>query len=162
MPRRADMVTSHGLREAIVARFADGQWHSLDEVAASCGHLIPPEIGIRVYRRDGLKKLPSLAEQVESGRRWVISVNLRKLGAEPDPGRAKYKWHRFRLPPGGEYGLCRGERRYNARVTEAQVREIRLRHAFGSVTMSALAEEYGVSMSTIQAIVHRKTWRTVA
>ena len=47
-----------------------------------------------------------------------------------------------------------------ARLTDAQVRDIRDRYAdgFGDVTQRDLAAEFGVSRSTVAAIVTRRTW----
>jgi transcriptional regulator with XRE-family HTH domain len=42
-----------------------------------------------------------------------------------------------------------------------QVREIRKALAAGGITMTALAEEFGVSITTISHIAHRKTYRDV-
>lgn len=48
-----------------------------------------------------------------------------------------------------------------AKLTEAEVLEIRRRWGQGDVTMRALSEEYGVSRANIEAIVYRKTWKGV-
>jgi hypothetical protein len=45
--------------------------------------------------------------------------------------------------------------------TDDQVREIRKLHAAGEITMTALAEEFGVSITTISQIAHRQTYRDV-
>jgi len=55
----------------------------------------------------------------------------------------------------------RGERHYMARLTEAQVRELRARAGAGEV-QAALAREYGVADETVSAIMHRRTWAHVA
>lgn len=52
-----------------------------------------------------------------------------------------------------------GEDHYAAKLTAAQVREIRARYARGGVTQTALAQEYDVSQSTISLIVLDKAWR---
>lgn len=53
----------------------------------------------------------------------------------------------------------RGEARHNARLTTDEVKVMRRRHA---ALMQALADEYGVSWSTVQAIVAKRTWKDVA
>jgi hypothetical protein len=58
--------------------------------------------------------------------------------------------------------LQRGEQRYNARLTEAQVREMRLRYAAGGITQAALGQEYGVRHGTVSDIIRRNRWRHVA
>jgi len=52
-----------------------------------------------------------------------------------------------------------GEERYNAALTEEQVREIRARYAAGGVLQKELAAEYGVNFRTINYIIHRKLWK---
>ena len=52
-----------------------------------------------------------------------------------------------------------GVRNVNAKVTEADVRAIRIRYAAGGVTQKALAEKYGVDHTTVSLIVRRKNWR---
>jgi len=54
--------------------------------------------------------------------------------------------------------MGRGENGPKAKLTEAQVREIRERHGSGSITYRALALEYGVHETSISQIVRRKTW----
>lgn len=51
-----------------------------------------------------------------------------------------------------------GVAHHNAKLTEAQVREIRQRYAAGNVTYDELAEVFGVSPATIRFIVIRSTW----
>lgn len=48
-----------------------------------------------------------------------------------------------------------------ARLTEAQVIEIRQRYAQGNVTYIMLASDYGVHWSTIAYAVTRKTWKHI-
>lgn len=56
---------------------------------------------------------------------------------------------------------ARGERAANAKLTAARVVEIRRRHAAGGITRGAIAEEYGLSPSTIGRVVSRDTWAHV-
>ncbi len=57
--------------------------------------------------------------------------------------------------------VARGESAGSAKLKETDVREIRRRFDNGQITRGALAEEYGVGRSCIQAIVTRKKWRHV-
>ena len=160
MPRRVSL-SSRGLAAAIAERFADDAWHMLDEVVAACGHLVPPEIAVRRYRLRRTQTKAPLSEQVELGRRWVISNALKKMGAEPGGPTDQKRWSRIRLPS-GEYGVARGERQHAAKLTESMVREIRLRYALGQGTFKEIGEDYGLSQSAVGQIVHRQTWRHVA
>lgn len=54
-----------------------------------------------------------------------------------------------------------GESNGAKRLSEAQVREIRRRHADG-IPLRALGREFGVTKSAIWLIVQRKNWRHVA
>lgn len=51
-----------------------------------------------------------------------------------------------------------GEKSSHAKLTEAQVLEIRRRHSMEQITQVALATEYGVLVGMISRIVHRKNW----
>jgi hypothetical protein len=54
-----------------------------------------------------------------------------------------------------------GERSLASRLTEAEVRQIRDRHAAGGVSRSDLAAVFGVSPSLVWLIVKRRIWRHV-
>ena len=56
----------------------------------------------------------------------------------------------------------RGEECTNAKLTEAQVAEIKTAYATGSVTQSTLGATYGVSQSSISFILSGKRWRVPA
>jgi hypothetical protein len=49
----------------------------------------------------------------------------------------------------------------HAKLTAAQVLEIRARYSRGWTTMRALANQYGVSDFAIQGIIHRRTWKHI-
>jgi hypothetical protein len=49
----------------------------------------------------------------------------------------------------------------SAKLTEAQVQDIRAYYGQGKISQSAIAREYGIGISTVNAIVHRKTWKHV-
>jgi len=52
----------------------------------------------------------------------------------------------------------RGERSASAKLTEADVREVRRRHAEGDVPHSKLASAFGVHERTVKDIIQRKRW----
>lgn len=53
-----------------------------------------------------------------------------------------------------------GETHPNAKLTQTQVDEIRLRYIPGHITHRELAEEYGVNRRIIGGIVNGETWRS--
>lgn len=57
-------------------------------------------------------------------------------------------------------GSATGEQHGLAKLTEAQVREIR--KLKGTKSCRALAEDFGVTHGTIHSIHHRRTWKHVA
>ncbi len=57
--------------------------------------------------------------------------------------------------------MARGEANGSARLTRAEVIEIRRRYAAGGTTHRTLGVEYGVSRTTISYIVRRQCWRYV-
>jgi NUMOD4 motif/HNH endonuclease len=54
-----------------------------------------------------------------------------------------------------------GTRLPQAKLTEAIVRECRLRYAGGGVTMRSLADEFGVSLTAIWRALHGTCWKHV-
>lgn len=54
-----------------------------------------------------------------------------------------------------------GSGNHMARLTEAAVLEIRALHSTGNLTQQAIADQFGVSVQTVNLIVLRKTWRHV-
>jgi len=57
---------------------------------------------------------------------------------------------------------ARGERAPKARLTAAQVVEIRARYATGREGLRTIARDYGVWPNAIKGIVRRTSWRHVA
>jgi len=56
-------------------------------------------------------------------------------------------------------GLCpRGEANGRAKLTEDNVREIRVRYALGNVSQTVLAREFGVTQGLIGHVVRRRNW----
>lgn len=66
-----------------------------------------------------------------------------------------------RAPDGSTLPRMMGEDNPRAKLTAAQVSEIRSLHAAGGVTFTRLAVEYGVSSVLIAKIVHRDIWKSV-
>lgn len=56
----------------------------------------------------------------------------------------------------------RGERNVNAKVTDSDVAAIRVKYAEGGTSQRRLAEEFGISQPSVNAIVKHVTWRHVA
>jgi hypothetical protein len=54
---------------------------------------------------------------------------------------------------------ARGAKSGHARLTDAQVLEIRHRYERGGISQQALADEYGVTQTNIGLIVRRKNWK---
>lgn len=72
------------------------------------------------------------------------------LGRPLDNMRDKINKGRQRVPHGSEHGM--------AKLTEAQVLEIRRRYAAKEANQYQLADEYGMSQPIISDIVRRKLW----
>jgi HNH endonuclease len=71
-------------------------------------------------------------------------------------GRARRKAAKANLPPPDRSGINSP----SARLTAAQVLDIRTRHSTGQATCPALAAMFGTNRSQIQRIVNRQAWRT--
>jgi hypothetical protein len=67
--------------------------------------------------------------------------------------------HGTRLHP---ESVARGTAHWNARLSDADVADIRRRYALGGVTQLALAGEYGVSRELISNVVRRVGWKHVS
>ena len=55
-------------------------------------------------------------------------------------------------------GAPRGSLHPKAKLTEAQVLDIRAAHAAGAASQRQLARKYGVDRKAIQQVIRRKTW----
>jgi len=67
--------------------------------------------------------------------------------------------HRSRTRPDS---IIRGTASPNAKLDEEAVRDIRRRYGpDGGPSMSALARQYGVDISVIHGVIHRKSWKHV-
>jgi len=60
-----------------------------------------------------------------------------------------------------KHNILRGEKHPNAKLTEEQVKEIRKLKYTGRWTDQQLADEFGVKRTTIEAIMSRRSWRSV-
>lgn len=78
------------------------------------------------------------------------------IGTQTDNMREMTERGRGRIPH------HRGESNNKAKLTEAQVREIRARYAAGRISIRQLAAEYGVTFAPVQHILSGKTWRHVS
>ena len=58
----------------------------------------------------------------------------------------------------GKTGDKRGEKHHLSKLTETDVREIRIKYANGGMKYPQLALEYGVNKSTVGDIIQRRTW----
>lgn len=58
-------------------------------------------------------------------------------------------------------GHTRGETHLWAKLTEKQVREIRLKYEPKNYSLKRLAAEYGVAIATISCIITRRNWKHV-
>ena len=57
--------------------------------------------------------------------------------------------------------LVRGERMWKAKLTEAQVRQLRTRYAAGGVSYAQLAAETGLVISAVYNAINGVTWKHV-
>jgi len=58
-------------------------------------------------------------------------------------------------------GVRKGEKVPNSKLTSDQVREIRRRYPLGGISQRKLAKEFGITQSTLRAILTRKWWKHV-
>ena len=58
----------------------------------------------------------------------------------------------------GRGGQTKGEKHGRSKLTETDVREIRIKYANGGITHRQLALEYGISQQAITKIIRRRTW----
>ncbi len=66
------------------------------------------------------------------------------------------------LSPNNRMRRARGSSSPNAKLTDDQVRDIRLRYAAGGISQTVLGAEYGVVHTVVGKIVRREMWRHVA
>lgn len=59
----------------------------------------------------------------------------------------------------GNFNNCGGEKHTQSKLTDAQVRQIRLFKSLGGYTIARLASKFGVCSATITLICNRTTWR---
>lgn len=75
------------------------------------------------------------------------------LWKTPKENQADRKRHGTFNPPVGEDA--------SHKLTEEQIRKIRIRYATGVITQKQLAKEYGIHQVTVSEIVTRKIWRHI-
>lgn len=122
------------------------------------------------YMRDSLGRVRDRilpAEQIEL--REQQRLRMRELN-ELGPPRVKSSQlppldlrhrqvpERFDIDPST---IERGTKRYNAKLTDDDVRAIRAAYATGDVKQTALATQYGVSVMLISGIVRRTRWKHI-
>jgi hypothetical protein len=61
----------------------------------------------------------------------------------------------------GRANRQRGEKSPNVKLTESDVRQIRIKHQIERKTYDSLGKEYGMSLPAIQSICNRRTWKHV-
>ncbi|HJQ29838.1 MAG TPA: HNH endonuclease [Rubrobacter sp.] len=61
----------------------------------------------------------------------------------------------------GRHNPVTGERVGTSVLTEGAVRSMRAAYANGGVSLRELADQHGVTYQTVQAVVHRRTWKEV-
>jgi hypothetical protein len=88
-----------------------------------------------------------------------LGTRLQNAGDMVAKGRsARGDRHRTRLYPERNH---RGELHGSARLTQAQVDEIRALHRPGEYGSRRLSRRFGVSMSTIHRILSRQSWKPI-
>jgi hypothetical protein len=104
-------------------------------------------------------------ERIARGERinWKLYPELVKRGDEHWTRRMP--WLLKKGPDNPNFGsfenVPHGEKHHKAKVTEAQVREMRARYDAGGVTQTQLAKEYGIRQDVVSDIVKRRTWKCV-
>jgi predicted DNA-binding protein (UPF0251 family) len=96
----------------------------------------------------------NVADMVAKGRQ-VSGERRRALGRQYA---ARGDRHASRLHP---ELVKRGEQLTQSKLTEDDVRAIRVRFAAGGVSQAALAAEYGINQGTIWPLLRGRTWRHV-
>lgn len=156
-------IGSYGLAAALVARFADGEWHDLTDAIMACARWIPIQMAVREADRN---RQPAdlesdFAERQVRGERRIVERALAALGAELASSGGGGRPSTFRLPPPGDgvvYGPKVGAAVPWSKLTPERIREGKRRIAAGE-THTAVAREFGVSRSTLRYAMHGETWK---
>lgn len=116
----------------------------------------------RNHRRVRVARGPAWLQVCEhcGGRAWDWATTHGRSGAGPADFMPLCKscHHRY---DGLTWPVMRGEAHGNAKLTDAAVRDIRARRAFGE-RVTVMAREYGVTPESIWNVIKFRTWKHVA
>jgi hypothetical protein len=148
-------ITKERIRDAALKRWANPVFknamrqrmmgHPVSDITKE--RIAAAKIGrkLRVKRRpNSMPRSPEAREksaQAMRGRRWTFAPGTHITHRNPE--------------------LFRGERKWAAKLTEAKVREMRIRYAEGGISQFALAREYGIAEGSAWAILRGKKWKHV-
>lgn len=113
-----------------------------------------------VPRPVGPPRCPKKESGLPHGRAWTAERTLAMSKRFSGTGNPMYGKTNH-LPDSWFVGASertRGSNNPASKITESDVGEIRKRHATGE-TQTAIARDYGVSISTVGKVVNRKTWK---
>lgn len=145
--------TKERLRQAGIARWKNPEFRER-VTSALRGHPVSEETRQRISAAKTGKPQPNkkFSKPMSQEHRQKIS--------------AFFKGRRFSYAPGTHNTarnphLYRGERKWSAKLTEEQVREMRARFAAGGISKQELSRQYGLAPTTASGIINRKKWRHV-
>lgn len=141
----------HGYAHRVVYVLAHGAIPSGNVVRHTCDNppCCNPAHLVAGTHADNMADMVARGRQCRGARKAAI---MRGCAARGDA-------HGFRRHP---EACARGERQGHAKLTAAQVNEIRAAWARGGVTQRALGALFGVTQGTVGDILHGRTWATSA
>jgi DNA-binding transcriptional regulator YiaG len=89
-------------------------------------------------------------------KRHAAGVSCALIAKDMDCAESTVRRNLDKLKDG--YTKAKGETKRNAKLNEKKVRAIRKAK---DVTQNVLAERYGISKSTVQAVLNHETWRHI-
>lgn len=119
--------------------------------------------GLSCWHREILEKgIPTLEEVNAAEQRWIceLQANDPNVGYNMTPGgdggttHPHNEHHRLRMS-----SRMKGAANPRAKLSQADVDQIRVTYAKGDVLQRELAEQYGVTQVTISGIITRRIWR---